>query len=252
MAMKKYAIKLMYDGQGFCGWQKQKNGVSVQAAAEDAVFRLSGEKTCVTGSGRTDAGVHALCQTASFSLNRDFDVKKLAKGLNFYLPDAVKAFEASEVPLDFCACRSARKKTYLYKIYISEFDNPLLSGRALRVQGLDFDVMQQAANLFEGEHNFRAFMSSGSSIKTTVRTVYKSELTRGNGETCMPAGVETLSFRITANGFLYNMVRKIVGAMIAAGSRKKSLEDVASSLNFLTCSKEIAPPHGLYLLNVEY
>ena len=245
----------MYDGAPFCGWQVQKsNGTdsslrSIQGEVEDAVFKLTGERAPVTGSGRTDAGVHALGQVASFSLSREFDLSKIVSGLNFYLPEEIRVEGAEAAPDGFNARFDAKNKTYLYKMYSAPVDNPLLKGRALRVWGLDLSAMQAAAALFKGTHDFKCFMSTGSGAKTTVRTVYKSILHLAESDGFSPE----ISFEINANGFLYNMVRKITGALLSIGAGKRSLESVQYSLTEpFDKVTEMSSAYALYLKEVEY
>jgi len=248
-------LKIMYNGASFCGWQAQKGRgadsvlKSIQGETEDAVYKLTGQRATVTGSGRTDAGVHALGQIASFELNRDFDLGKMVGGLNFYLPEEIRVVGAEEVPSGFNARFDAKNKTYIYKMYNASVDNPLFKGRALRVCGHDLSAMQNAAVLFEGTHDFKRLMSSGSGAKTTVRTVFKSALNLNVNDVLSPE----ITFEICANGFLYNMVRKIVGVLLAVGAGKRTAGSIHNILNDpFDKVVEMSPPYALYLKEVCY
>lgn len=237
-------IRVAYDGSGFNGWQIQPDKRTVEGDLTDAVAHIAGKRTPVVGSGRTDTGVHALNQAAHFDLEKDFDVEKIPRALNFYLGDDVRVIDAKQVADDFHARKSAKRKTYVYKIYQSRFDNPLLKNRELRIDKTDTELMKEAAKLFVGRHDFRAYMSSGSSVENTVREVCECKIiSSGN----------SIRLKITANGFLYNMVRKITATALAVANGKKALSDIECSLRepYMPI-KEIAPPHGLYLHSVKY
>ena len=239
-------LTVCYDGTNLSGWQRQKNAVSVQGLLEEAVEKITGEKTLVTGSGRTDAGVHAEGQTASFKTNSAIPPERLALALNTVLPPDVKAIKSELVPDDFNARRSAKRKTYRYSFYNSETDNPLKERYKARVYGhLDFEKMQAAAKLFEGEHDFKAFAASGYSAKTTVRTLYHAELVK-NGE--------DIDLIVTGSGFLYNMVRIIAGTVAAVGGGKIDEREITSAYESGKRHKDIKtmPAKGLCLVCVEY
>lgn len=236
-------ITLTYDGTDFCGWQVQPNLPSIQGELETAIKKLCGEEVSVIGSGRTDAGAHALGQVASFELKKPFDIARIVPGLNYYLPPTIRVINAEKESDDFNARFSAKSKTYLYLLYNAEIENPLLRHRALRVNGLDFEKIKSAAKLFEGTHDFSAFMSSGSEVKTTVRTVYKCDFYFKDGFYVL---------EISANGFLYNMVRKIIAFLISIGMGKKEPNLIIELLKNGGKTKEIAPSYGLYLKSVEY
>ncbi|MCL2822204.1 MAG: tRNA pseudouridine(38-40) synthase TruA [Firmicutes bacterium] len=248
-------IKISYDGTSFCGWQKQavtkqtKGKDSVQGLIENALFSLTNTRLTVTGSGRTDAGVHALAQTASFCLQKHFDTKKIVKGLNFYLPAQIRVFDAQIAPKDFDARKSATKKTYIYKMYLSDFENPVFAHRALCVSPkVDVEKMKQAACLFVGQHDFKCFMSSGSTAKNTIRHIYDCKIIK----TQTDFG-HFVTLKITGNGFLYNMVRKIAAVILSVGLGKADFDKITNSLNCpFDPIKDIVPPFGLYLHSVEY
>jgi len=166
-------LTVSYDGENFCGWQKQKNGVSVQETLETAIFNLTKEQVRVTGSGRTDAGVHAEGQVAHFDTNSKIPPEKFCKALNVLLPDTVKVIKSEKTADDFNAVKNAKRKTYRYSIYLSEITLPLKEKYYSKISGkIDLNKMKAAAELIKGEHDFKCFSSTGSSVKTTVRTVY--------------------------------------------------------------------------------
>lgn len=237
---------LSYDGTDFCGWQRQRNGVSVQQTVEEAVYNLTGEKVTVTASGRTDAGVHAKGQVAHFDTNANIPPEKIYKALNTFLPSGVKTLSSEKVSDDFDARKNAKRKTYGYSLYLSDTEEPLKERFCTRVYGdINAEKMRSAARLIEGEHDFKAFSATGGSVKTTVRTVY--------GITVEKSG-EDIKIRVTGNGFLYNMVRIIAGALVKAGKGELSEEDIIKALE--TGNRDLLgetlPAKGLCLLSVEY
>lgn len=239
-------LTLCYDGTQFCGWQTQKNGRSVQQTVEEAVFCVTGERVRVTGSGRTDAGVHAEGQTAHFDTESSVPAEKFRPALNAFLPSDVKIIKSEAAEKDFHACDGAKKKTYRYRLYVSKTENPLKERYAARIfPAPDFEKMKEAAAKFVGEHDFAAFKASGGSAKTSVRTVYAFDVDK--------AGEEYI-FTVCGNGFLYNMVRITAGAVIAAGEGKINAEDVSAALNNGVRPKNVKtlPAKGLCLVKVEY
>ena len=239
-------IVLSYDGTDFCGWQRQTNSVSVQQTVEDAVYNLTGEKVTVTASGRTDAGVHAAGQVAHFDTNANIPPEKFYKAINTFLPDSVKALSSEKISDNFNARKSAKRKTYEYSLYLSDTELPLKERYGVRVYGdIDLEKMRSCAKLLEGEHDFRAFSATGSSVKTTVRTVY--------GIVIEQNGID-IKIRVTGNGFLYNMVRIIAGALVKAGKGEISENDIIKALE--TGNRDLLgetlPAKGLCLLKVEY
>lgn len=243
----KLKLYIRYDGTDFCGWQKQKNGVSVQEVLEDAVFTLTNERVSLTGSGRTDAGVHANMQVASLTLkNFSMPENKFYKALNPLLPNGVIVYKSEKAQEDFHAVKSAKKKTYSYSFYVSEYNNPLINRYSLRIDKFpDFKLIKKAIKIICGEHDFKSFCSSNSSAKTTVRTVYSIKIKKTENGFC---------FLVTGNGFLYNMVRTISGTLLEIGYNRLPLKNLQLALQTgerKYVGKTLAP-NGLCLQSVEY
>jgi len=239
-------LTLEYDGTDFCGWQVQPGQRTVQGAVEEALLRLTGEKLRIHGSGRTDAGVHALAQVASFCVDTAIPPGRLHLALNPLLPDDVKVLTSEAVSERFHARFSAQAKTYAYHLLFKDEASPLYRNRAWRVgTKLNLAAVKAGLKLVEGTHDFKAFCSAGSSVARTERTLYKASLS------CVEnIGVVTLY----GNGFLYNMVRIIVGTVVAMGQDRLSADDILTALstgerNRLSAT---APAHGLYLMEVHY
>ena len=245
--MKNYMFTVEYFGKNYVGWQRQKDLPSVQEEIEKAISTLTGESVIVTGSGRTDSGVHALGQVASCKMNTTIPSERLPYAINAILPPDIRVLDCREVIDDFNARFSAKRKTYLYKLYISRHTSPLRDATHMRVGvPLDIDSMIDASRYLRGEHDFRCFLATGSEVKDTVRTIYETKL--------YPSGEDEIWFEITGNGFLYNMVRIIVGTLVAIGSGKyppSYMEEVISSKD-RTKASPTAPAHALYLKSVEY
>lgn len=242
----KIKLTVSYDGTNYCGWQIQPNGTSVQGVIEEAIFRLTGEKVSITGSGRTDAGVHAKGQVASFETQSKIPPENFYKALNTLLPPDVKAVKSELVADDFNACRNAKKKTYTYSMYISDVELPLKERYSVRVEkGLDVKKMKKAGKLLVGEHDFKSFCSTGSEVKTTVRKIYSLKVKKTKDD---------LKISITGNGFLYKMVRSIVGVIIAVGQGKLTESDITQMLKTgeRNLESKTFPAKGLTLMKVEY
>ena len=245
--MRRIKLTLDYIGTSYAGWQVQPGKDTIEARVEQALFRLTGEEIKVVASGRTDAGVHAIGQVAHFDTNTDFDLRAYLNGANVFLPPDIRITDAEVVSDTFHARFNAKRKTYEYRFYVSKVDRALWYNRAYRLPSFpDLAALNRVAKLFEGEHDFAAFMSSGSDVKTTVRTVYR-------------AGFEVVDensfvFEISANGFLYNMVRKIVGALVRVSEGKLTIDDVICALSNPADASlpYVAPACGLYLKSVEY
>ncbi len=242
----KVALTLIFDGSHFCGWQVQKNGKSVQQTVCEAFFSLFGQSVAVTGCSRTDAGVHALAYVCHAQLPTPFDVKKLPAALNFHLPVSVRVSAAREVSADFHARYSAVGKTYRYYIRSAACFSPFAENRAFWVsKPLDVGTMNEDAREYIGEHDFASFMAVGSSVTDTVRTVSDARV--------FEAGDALVCFEVTADGFLYNQVRIMVGTLIdrRLGRIKDSVSSILSGRD-RTLAGFTAPACGLYLYSVNY
>ena len=244
--MRRIKITIDYVGTAYSGWQRQPGEDTVQQRLENAVKSLTNETVSVQASGRTDAGVHALGQVAHFDTDSSVGVKNFVTGLNHFLPPDIRVLTAEEVSADFHARFSAHEKTYLYVLYESDVDRAVYLNRAVRVSGKqDLEAMNAAAQAFLGKHDFTSFMSTGADTKTTVRTVKAISAERKNG---------LVIISVTADGFLYNMVRLIAGALVKAGMGKIDFQGITELIEkkSKTAVTEVMPPYGLYLYNVEY
>ena len=243
----KIKLVISYDGTNYFGWQVQPEKTTVQQQLEDAVFAVTGERTRVTGSGRTDAGVHASGQVAHFKTQtKTVAPENFYRALNAHLPFDIRVIESEQVSDDFEACRSAKKKTYSYSAYLSRVEKPLKERYAVRFDHrLDVEKMQKACELFLGEHDFKGFCASRSGAKTTIRTIYSFEIEK-NGE--------DIKFIVTGNGFLYNMVRIMFGTILKAGAgqiQPSDIEDILKGKNRALAGKTM-PPKALVMKKVEY
>lgn len=239
-------LTVSYDGTDFCGWQKQNNLITVQGVLEQAIEKITGAKTHIVGSGRTDAGVHAEGQVASFKTSCEIPPERFAAALNTALPFGVKVLNSQQEDDDFNARRNAKTKTYRYSIYNSDVEEPLKERYKSRVYGnLDEKTIREAAKIFIGEHDFKAYAASEYSAKTTIRTIYSLDVVKDG---------ENYDFIVTGSGFLYNMVRIIAGTLIAAGGGKITLADVSDAFISGKRHKDIKtmPAKGLCLVKVEY
>lgn len=241
----KVKLTLEYDGTNYCGWQVQPNGNTVQAELEKALFSLTEEKISVTGSGRTDSGVHAKGQVASFSVAAEnIPAERYAPALNALLPKDIRALKSERAAEDFDARRSAKKKTYRYTFYVSATERPLYMRYAAKSRPLDLEKMRRAAAYFVGEKDFASFCAADSAVKSTVRTIYSAEV---------EAEGELVFFTVCGSGFLYNMVRIMAGLLAEAGEGKIPPERVKGILEEKKrCEGKTAPAAGLCLLGVEY
>ena len=244
--MRNVAITLKYLGTAYHGWQVQKTQVTVGETVEKAVAMVVGHPVHVTGCGRTDAGVHARVYIANFRTTSRIPVDRLPYALNTHLPLDIVVTDAREVPEGFNAIGSCVKKEYTYLIYNSAIKDPFYVNRAwFYPKHLDETVMQRAASHFVGTHDFAAVRSVGTEVKSTVRTVYYYEVAREG---------DIISLRVCANGFLYNMVRAMVGTCVYAADGKFSPDDVPAILEGRnrTAAGPTVPAGGLYMTKLWY
>ncbi len=239
-------LTVSYDGTDFCGYQVQPDKRTVEEELEKALEKLLGKKVKTVASGRTDSGVHALKQKVHFDSDAKIPPEKYAEALNSLLPSDVKVISSKRVKKDFNARYSAKNKTYRYSLYFAKIENPMLSRyKTLLKYPLDLEKVKSACKIIEGEHDFKCFLASGSSVKDTIRTVYSIKIIKkGN----------LLDFYVKGNGFLYNMVRIIVGTLIAVGEDRLSLKDLDTALK--TGNRKLLgktmPAKGLTLYSVTY
>ncbi len=243
----KILLTVSYDGTNYHGWQRQNDKVTVAGELEKYLEKIYKEKIKIIGASRTDAGVHALDQKASFTVkSSNIPVDKLKLVLNRLLPLDIRIIKSEEVSSEFHPILHSQSKTYRYTIFNGDYDNPLHRLYSVYVKNkLDFDAMVKASHEFEGTHDFVGFCATGSSQKNTVRTIYSTKMYRQG---------DFIYFEITGNGFLYNMVRTIVGTLIDVGSGKTLPEDISNiikSKNRKLSSKTVQAK-GLTLLKVYF
>ena len=240
------ALKLMYVGTAYHGWQVQKNAVSVAETLEKALATVVCHPVKCTGAGRTDAGVHAEVYIANFRTTSRIPCDRIPLAVNTRLPDDIVVVKATEVPDDFNAIGSCLKKEYTYRIYNSRLGNAFYVNRAwFYPRHLDEHVMQRAADCFVGTHDFSAVRAVGTEVRSPVRTVYYFDISRTG---------DLIECRVCANGFLYNMVRAMVGTCVYAAEGKFAPEDVSAILESKnrTAAGPTVPPGGLYMTRLWY
>ncbi len=247
----RYVLKIAYDGTAYAGWQRQANALSVQECLENAVQFALHIDTHITASGRTDAGVHAAGQICHFDLdNVSVPPEKMPDCLNRFLPPDIRAIEGWSADENFHSNRSAKRKTYCYSLYVSEREMPLKERFAVRIDSAPtLDKLQETARFLEGKHDYKAFCASGSSVKTTVRTVYEVRI-----EETQSFGGRDIKIYVTGNGFLYNMVRTMVGELLdlACGKRTEESLRLAYETGERNLLGKTMPAKGLTLMRVEY
>jgi len=242
----RFLIKFSYDGSNYGGFQTQPNMKTVQEELEKALTKVNnGNKTSITATGRTDKGVHALCQYGHADLNIEITEYKLKRALNSNLPEDIHVISTKIVPDNFHARYYVKKKEYKYYMNLGEY-NPIMRNYEYQYgRVLDVLKMMEAIHVFEGTHDFTSFVSSEDIREDKVRTIYKTSIKRNKD-------VLTISFQ--ANGFMKYQVRNMVGILIEVGSGKKEVQDVERTLNLRNreTSIKIAPAEGLYLRKVCY
>lgn len=245
--MRNIRLTIEYDGKEFNGWQKQPNKLNIQGNLEKVISDLTKEEIEIIGSGRTDAGVHALGQVANFKTNSNIPIEKFAIAINSRIKQSIRIKKAEEVDEKFHSRLSCKRKTYRYVINNSNCESAIYRNLETYIPfKLDIEKMQEAAKLFEGEHDFKAFKASGTSSKSSVRKIYKAEVTKQNNN--------RIYIELTSNGFLYNMVRIIAGTLVEVGEGKitpESITEIIDSKNREKAGKTL-PARGLFLLKVEY
>ena len=228
------------------GWQKQPNKLNIQGEIEKAISEITGEEIDLIASGRTDAGVNSLGQTANFKTNSKISIEKLPIAINSKLKKSIVIKSAEEVDEKFHSRYSVKSKKYRYTINNSKYGSAIYRDMEYHFpQELDIDSMKKAAKLFEGEHDFKGFKASGTSSKSSVRTIYKADVIKDK---------DRIYIELTGNGFLYNMVRIIAGTLIDVGIGKIKLEEIPTIIESKDRSKagKTLPARGLCLMEVNY
>ncbi|MGZ3732473.1 MAG: tRNA pseudouridine(38-40) synthase TruA [Parachlamydiaceae bacterium] len=245
----KYKLILAYDGTRYSGWQIQPNGLSIQEIVQEKVSILIREPAAIVGAGRTDARVHARGQVAHFTAKTPLDLHRFLHSLNALLPDDIRVWHASQVPLDFHARFSATGKIYHYHLHLGRVESPFNRLYSWHLfQKIDLSLLEKAAQCFVGTHDFSAFVNEsdrGSVAYNPVRTIYSIQVVPQEG------GVR-LEFH--GNGFMYKMVRNIVGLIVNVALGKRQLEEIPQL--FVRKDRQLvgkgAPAHGLFLMQVLY
>ncbi|MGM0549190.1 MAG: tRNA pseudouridine(38-40) synthase TruA [Bacillota bacterium] len=245
---KNYKIIVEYDGSNYSGWQRQKNTEqTIQQKIEEALTKINKSQVKIDGAGRTDAGVHAAGQSANFFLDIEIPPTKIPIALNTELPDDIICKKAIKVNQNFHARYDARGKKYRYRILNSNFNSVFVRNFVYNVyKKLDLKMMQKAAKIFEGSHDFASFCAAGSSVESTVRTIRSIDI--------YAVDDSEIWLDIVGNGFLYNMVRILAGTFIETGMGKKTLSELEVILQ--SCNRKnagfTAPAQGLTLMEVFY
>lgn len=249
--MKKfnYKITIAYDGSPFCGWQIQPNGISIQAKIEETIQIIMRESVHVIGAGRTDAGVHALGQIAHFHCDQEIQSFRFLESMNGLLPKEIRIKAIDSVPLDFHAQRSAKSKIYHYHLCLNRIQNPFNRLYSYQVYGkINLDLLKEGAQLFVGTHDFTSFANEahlGAAHANPVRNLYRINV--------LPEE-EGVRLEFEGDGFLYKMVRNIVGTLLEVARGKRPLEDIERIFEAKDRRKAgiAVPPHGLFLVQVCY
>lgn len=245
--MRNIKLTIEYDGKEFNGWQKQPNKSNIQGSIEQAIEQITGEKVELNASGRTDAGVHALGQVANFKTNSNLPIEKFPIAINSKLKKSIRILQAEEVDENFHSRLTCKRKTYRYIINNSSTGSAIYRYLETHIpQKLDVEKMKEAVKFFEGEHDFKAFKASGTSSKSSVRTIFKAEV--------LEAGDSRIYIELTGSGFLYNMVRIIAGTLVDVGLGKINPNEISDIIfeGKRNRAGKTLPPNGLYLVRVEY
>ena len=244
--MRNIKLTIEYDGKDFNGWQKQPNKLNIQGEIEKAIGKITGEEVILIASGRTDAGVHALGQVANFKTNSKIPIEKIPIAINTKLKHSIRIINAEEVENQFHSRYNCKKKTYRYIINNSKNGTAIYRNQQYNFsEKLNETKMNEAIKHFIGEHDFKGFKASGTSSKSSIRTIYSG---------CVKRESDLITIEITGNGFLYNMVRIIAGTLLEVGIGKIKPEDLPNIIE--TGDRQSAgktlPPQGLYLVKVDY
>lgn len=245
--MRNLKLTLEYDGSRFFGFQRQKHKPTIQSALETALSKLFNRRMKISAAaGRTDSGVHATGQVVNFKTRSPLPLEKIQKGLNALLPKEIAVREAQEAPPVFHARYGARRKTYEYLVLNSKVRSPILSGRVYHYPyPLNLERIRRAARALRGRHDFKAFQAAGSNAKTSVRRIHGLKIQRQN---------DLIRFVIQADGFLYHMVRNLVGTLLEVGRKARKPEDIRKILKKRSrpLAGHTVPGHALTLVSVDY
>ncbi len=245
--MQNLRMTIQYDGTKYDGWQRQGNTKNtIQEKIETVISRITGEEIELNGSGRTDAGVHALGQVANFKTDSEYDEEYMLKEINRYLPKDIRLLDLKKEDIRFHSRLNAKRKTYIYRIDNTDFGSVFDRRYAMRFnERLDVKAMKEAAAFYVGEHDFKSFCTKKSMKKSTVRRIYSVDITKNNG---------IIEIIYCGNGFLYNMVRIIAGTLIDVGRGRINPWDIADIIEARDRGRAgfTAEPEGLFLKSVEY
>lgn len=245
--MVRYKVTIEYEGTNYAGWQRQEEEVSVQSSIEEALYKFSQEKVQITGSGRTDSGVHAFAQVAHFDLSKKFENHNVVNGINFFLkPQPISILDCQIVDEEFNARFSAKKRYYRYFILNRNSPAAIDAKRKWWIRdNLDIDLMQKAAKLLEGTHDFSSFRTSQCQAKSPIKTLDYIKISKSG---------DVIEIELCAESFLHRMVRNIVGCLRMIGNKRWCEEDLLKFMEAKTTdqTRYTAPPHGLFLEKIEY
>ena len=244
--MRRIKLVVAYDGTEYCGFQVQNNGPTIEGELNKVLSELFKEDIRVIGASRTDSGVHAYCNVAVFDTEARMPAEKMVYAINQRLPEDIRVQESSEVAADFHPRHTDSRKTYEYRIYNADVQNPMKRRYALwNYYKLDVEKMKEAATYLVGEHDFKSFCSADTQVESTVRTVYEVSVTQSG---------EDIVISVSGNGFLYNMVRIIAGTLLEVGKGRIEPNEMSRILEAKNrqVSGPTAPPHGLTLVKYEF
>lgn len=243
--MRNVLLLLEYDGTRYAGWQRQKNAITIQGVLEETLASILNHPVTVLASGRTDAGVHALGQVATFTTESTLSVSSLHRALQSLLPSDIRVLKVEDVPLEFHPRKSAKRKQYMYALFQGACPAFLRRYVYPVTEDIDWNLVQEGAKLFLGCHDFRSFSSP--SPRSTVRTVFSLDVS--------VRGESLVLLRIEASGFLHHMARMIFGELLLLGRGKRTLEELKTMLSqpsHTAYRRFNLPPQGLYLVEVTY
>lgn len=250
--MRRIRLVVAYDGTNYSGWQMQNNAVTIEGELRKGLRNLLGEEIELIGASRTDAGVHAMGNLAVFDTESQIPEDKFAIALNHFLPEDIRVQCSDEVSLEYHPRYQKTEKTYEYTVLNTKIALPAWRLYSYHVyQNLNVGEIKKAAQILEGEHDFSAFCSAGSQVKSKVRTIY--EVSIHEEPIVAENGGKIIRFRVRGNGFLYNMVRIVVGTLLEVGMERRTVESVREAL--VTGKRQkagpTAPPQGLVLLKIQ-